>query len=141
MNHFKDKFFLVTPLHEDSHAKIFVIETELEYRCMNLFCKFLSHGHFLMGNKLYVYKEVDLSQEDLYLKKQLFIFFKELGFLQDEASRKLSKRIIKNRLLLDDNSEEESKVIFGKLAVSLSFYVFYICLYYFLTIYQPPYVG
>lgn len=37
VNHFKDQLFLVIPLHEDSHAKIFVIETKPEYRCMIFF--------------------------------------------------------------------------------------------------------
>lgn len=54
-----------------------------------------------MGNESYVYKEDDLSQKELYLKKQLVTFFKELSYvggaiLWDGSSRKRSKWLIKN---------------------------------------------
>lgn len=50
-----------------------------------MFCGSTSHhcqSHFLMGNALYVYKEEDLSQEELYQKKWLVSFIKDLGYLE-----------------------------------------------------------
>lgn len=54
----------------------------------------------LMGNGSHVYKESDLSQEELYLKKeQLASFFKELRYVggifsRDKAPKKRLKRLI-----------------------------------------------
>lgn len=63
-----------------------------------LFSKYRNKYHILMGNKLYVNKEDDMLQEDLYLKKQLVGFVKELCYIkgvtpQDEDLWKLLKRL------------------------------------------------
>lgn len=76
----------------------------------------------------YVYKEDDMSWEELYLKKWFLTYFNVLGYvegviLQDEASRKILKRLIEAYMLMDANTKEERKVIFSKLLSSLSFYV------------------
>lgn len=70
-----------------------------------------------MGNGLYVYKDDDLSQEDMYLNKCLMGFVKELGDLggvtsQNEASLKRLKWLIKTCQLMDVRTKEEMKVIF-----------------------------
>lgn len=61
MKYFKDRFFLVTHFNEEAHAKIYYIDIESEYRCTNLFRKFRSQSHLLIGNEKHVYKEDDLS--------------------------------------------------------------------------------
>lgn len=51
-----------------------------EGKCIELFPKYWNKGHFLMGNMLYVYEEDVLSQEELYMNKQLMNFVKDLGY-------------------------------------------------------------
>lgn len=119
IKHFQDRFFFVTPLTEIAHANICIIKANLKYKLTDLFFTLWSQCHFLMGNGSYIYKEEDLSQNELYLKKQLVAFSKELGYVkgivpQDESSRRLSKRLTETRLLIDANTIEERKVIFGK---------------------------
>lgn len=77
-----------------------------------------------MGNGSYVYKESNMSKEELYLEKRLISFFKELGYakgdvLRDEISKKRLKQLIETRFLMDD-TKEERKVIFGELLVPFS---------------------
>lgn len=65
-------------------------------KCTNLFPKYWNNGHFLMGNKLYIYKKDDLSQDYLYLNKWMVDFVKDLGYLggvtpRYEASQKCVK--------------------------------------------------
>lgn len=105
---------------------------------------FLSQGHFLMRNWSYVYKEDDFSQEEFYLKKRLVTLFKELGYvegiiLQDETLRKCSKWLKKAHMLIDSNTNEERRVIFGKLVVLLTFFACHLCLKCFQMIYQLSY--
>lgn len=76
----KIKFF-VTRLNKDAHAKVSSIGTEIKNRYTGLFWKFWNQCHFLLESELYVYKESDMSHKELYLKKQLVIFFKELGYV------------------------------------------------------------
>lgn len=59
-----------------------------------------------MENELYIYKEEDLFQEDLYLNKWQVGFVKELGYVggitsRDEASQRCLKRLIETYLLMD----------------------------------------
>lgn len=80
--------------------------------------------------KLYIYKESDMSQEEIYLNKRFITFFKELGYVRgiiprDESLRKRLKRIMKTRLLMEANTKEKKKVVFGKLLMHLSFSVSY----------------
>lgn len=56
-----------------------------------------------------------MSQEELYLKKRVITFVKELCHVrgvtpQDETSRKCLKRLIKIRLLMDARTKEQRKV-------------------------------
>lgn len=58
-----------------------------------------------MGNELYVYREDDLSQEEIYLKKLLVAFSIELGNVwgvipQGESSKRRLKWLIETRLLM-----------------------------------------
>lgn len=73
-----------------------------------------------MGNRLQVYKEEDLSQEELCVKKRLSSFVKDLGYLggsipQDEVDKKCLKCLIDTRLVMEVRTMEERKIIFGKL--------------------------
>lgn len=84
---------------------------------MDLFHNFWNQHHFLTRNMSYVYKEDDLSYEELHLKKHLVMFFKELGYVSgvlhlNESSRKRLKFLIKTWQLIDVNTKEERKVIF-----------------------------
>lgn len=70
-----------------------------------------------MGNGLYVYKENDLYQEKLYLKKQGVSSIKELDHAEgvnprDEASHKLLKHFTKTCLLMDAHINDERNVFF-----------------------------
>lgn len=72
-----------------------------------------------------------MSQERLYLKKQLITFFKKLGYVGgviplNEASRKRLKWFVETCILMEANTKDEMNVIFGKLSVSLSFDVCYL---------------
>lgn len=63
VKYFKYQYFLVTPVNKKVNTKICKIERWPSYVCTDLFRKFWSQSHFLMGNKSYVYKEEDLSKE------------------------------------------------------------------------------
>lgn len=87
----------------------------MENRCIRLFCKFWNQGDFLTGNGLYVYKENDLSPKELYLKKRLTTFIKELGYVRgvvprDEISNKRLKRLIQTRLLMNADSKRKGRL-------------------------------
>lgn len=91
--HCEDHLFLFSPLKEEDYVRVCAIKTEPEYRCTYLFYKFWNQYHFWTGYGSYIYKENDFYHEELYLKKQLITFFKELGYArgvvpQDEALRK-----------------------------------------------------
>lgn len=60
---------------------IYDIGNEVEGKRVNLFPKYWIEGQFLMENGVYVYKEENLSLEDLYLNKQLISFIEDLGYL------------------------------------------------------------
>lgn len=71
-----------------------------------------------------------MFQEEPYLEKKVSHFFKDLGYFRgivprDKASKKLLKQLIETRLLMDENTKKDMKVIFSKLLVSLSFDVNY----------------
>lgn len=85
----------------------------------NLFSKYWNKCHFLKGNGLYVYKEDDLSQEEIYLIRRRTAFVKELGYVGDttpwdKASQKRLKWIIKTHMLMDAHTKKERKVLFGE---------------------------
>lgn len=63
---FVGRFFLVTPTSQGSHATICTVGDGVEGRCPELFPKYWSESHFLMGINIHVYKEEDLNIEDLY---------------------------------------------------------------------------
>lgn len=57
-----------------------------------------------------------MFQEELYLKKQLVTFIKELIYVVgitplDEISKKISKLFVKTRLLMKTRTNEDRKVI------------------------------
>lgn len=75
-----------------------------------------------MGNGPYIYKEGDLSKDELYLRKQLVTFVKGLDHFggvipSDETSKKRLKWHVKTRLLMDARTKEEKKAIFGEILV------------------------
>lgn len=77
---FEARFFLVSPLHPQTHATVCAIGYKVGGRCTNLFPKYWIEVHFLIGNGLYIYKGDNISQEDLYLKKQMIGFVKDPGY-------------------------------------------------------------
>lgn len=81
-------------------------EIEHEGKCTKLFPEYWNGGHLLLGNELYVYKGDDISREELYLKKRMVSFVKDLGYPrgvtpQDEASHKHLKRLTDTRQRMD----------------------------------------
>lgn len=61
-----------------------------------------------------------MSQEVLYLKKQLVTLFKELGQAEggiprDETSKKRLKQLVETRFLMDARAKEYRKVTFCEL--------------------------
>lgn len=145
MKHFENEFSLVTPINEGAHAQVCAIRIRTENRCTNLFPKFLNQGHFLMENGSYIYKESGMSQKEIYLKKRLITFFKELGYIGgviplDEASEKRLKWFIETCLLIDANTKEKRTIIFGELLVPLSLIISYFYLK-FLIFWQFSYTN
>lgn len=134
MKHFENRFFLVAPLYKEAHATVYTIGTRTKEMYTNLFDNYWNQGYFLTWNGLYVYKVSDISQEEIYLKKRITTFFKELSygvFSQDEASKIHLKLLIKTRMLMDAHTKEDMKVIFCKLLVFLSFSVTFCYLQFF----------
>lgn len=91
--HFEIWFFLVVPLYKEAHEIMCIIWTKMEDMCSNMFHKYWNKGHFMMRNDMYVYKEGDISLEEIYMKKQLVTFIKELDHIGvvthcDESSNK-----------------------------------------------------
>lgn len=81
-----------------------------------------------MGNRLYVYKRDSLSREELYLKKCLMSFIKDLSYPGgvipwDEASRKCLKRLIDTRLLMDTDTMEDRKNVFCIILDALDYFI------------------
>lgn len=131
MKYFKNGFFLIASLHKEAHAIVCTIGTRKKNTCTDLFYTYLNKGHFLTENGSYVYKESDLYQYELYLKKNMPTFIKELGYIggvitNDKNSKKHLKWLIETNLLMDVRTKEEMKVIFCKLSMlcssSVSFY-------------------
>lgn len=103
--------FLVTTIYHEAHATIYADRDEREGRCTQLFPMYWTEIHFLMRNKVYVYKEEDLTSEDLYQKKQHISFIDDLGYLggnipQEEAGQKCLKHLIDIQLLMEAHSRE-----------------------------------
>lgn len=69
VKNFKALYFFITPINEEKHGKIREIGPRPSDEFTNFFRKFWSHNHFLTGKKSYVYKEDDISQEKVYLKR------------------------------------------------------------------------
>lgn len=93
LKHFKKWFFLVVPFHKEAHATMCNVGTGVEDRCISQFPKYLNKCHFLMGNGLYVYKTGNISQEELYLKRIIVNFVKELGYVRVSL---LKMRLLRN---------------------------------------------
>lgn len=73
-----------------------------------------------------MYKDNNLSTEDLYYKKLLMSFISDLGYLRGGVpSKKADQRrlyhLIDIQLLMEASSQEERKVIFGKFWKLLAF--------------------
>lgn len=73
-----------------------------------------------MGNGLYIYKWDDIYHMDIYLKKQLMSFIRELAYHEgitpcDKASQKHLKRLVDTCLLLDAYTREEGRLFFVSL--------------------------
>lgn len=50
------------------------------YKFLDIFSKFLGQSHFLEESGSYVYKMDDLTQEDIFLKRQRVSLYKALGY-------------------------------------------------------------
>lgn len=55
---------------------MFTVGSEIGDKCTILFLNYWNKVYFLMGSELYVYKEDDLTQGDLYMKRSLVGLFK-----------------------------------------------------------------
>lgn len=122
MKYFKNWFFLIASLHTEAHEIACTIGTRKKNTCTDLFYTYLNQGNFLTENGSYVYKESDLYQYELYLKKKMPTFIKELGYIRgvitnDKNSKKHLKWLIETNLLMDVRTKEEMKVIFCKLSM------------------------
>lgn len=53
---------------------------EPPYQCSNIFSKFWQQSHLLSKSKSHVYRMNDLSQEDIFLKRQVVSFSDALGY-------------------------------------------------------------
>lgn len=76
----------------EAHGTTCVVGGRADGECTELFPKYWTESHFLMGYGIYVYWHEDLSQEDLYQKKWLMGFINDLsyhggGIPQDEVER------------------------------------------------------
>lgn len=101
LKNFKNRFFLVTPLHLKAHAMVCMVGNDMRGRCTNLFNKYWNNSHLLMRNELYLYKGDELSEENMYLKKWMMGFVKVLGYPrgvtpQDKDSRRTLKLLNKS---------------------------------------------
>lgn len=119
LKHFENRFFLEVALLKEAHAIIYTIGTMMKDRCTIIFHKYYNICHFLVGNGLDVYEECNLFQEELYLKKRLFSFVKELTHVgsvtpHNEASKKRLKLFIEIHLLIGVHTKEERNVVFNK---------------------------
>lgn len=95
-----------------------VVGDEVEEKYVELFPKYWNVSHFLMGNEVYIYKGQDLSHKELYSKKRLTNFVKDMGYLggvtpQDEPNWEFFKCLINTRMLMDIRTKEERNIIFG----------------------------
>lgn len=79
MKHLKDCFFLVASLNQDSHAKVFRLESGASSTCAYIFRKYWNQSHFLIGIRMYRHQKENFSKEELYLKSQLVALYHELG--------------------------------------------------------------
>lgn len=91
--HFEIWLFLVFPLYKEARVTLCTIGTKMEDKGTNLFHKYSNKVHFLIGNGSYIFNKIGLSNEEIYLKKWLVTFVKELGREEgvipyDETSRK-----------------------------------------------------
>lgn len=87
---------------------------------VDLFSKYWIKGHFLLGNRLYVYSEKELPNEAQHQKGRLMKFINNLGYIGggisvEEVDKKRLKRLFNVQLLIRARSEEERKTIFSKL--------------------------
>lgn len=81
VKHFKNYFYLVTPLNKEAQAKISHLEPGHPPICIYNFYKYWIKSHYLMGVRSYIYKVIYLSHKDLYFKTQLMAIYKELGYV------------------------------------------------------------
>lgn len=79
VNNFKDWFFLVVLLNQESYSKICWLDHDAPFSCTNIFHKYWTYSHVLTRVEMYYYREEYFSREKLYLKGQLVSFFHDLG--------------------------------------------------------------
>lgn len=111
LQHFKDQLFLITLIHPEAHVTVYTIGNEVDGKCTELFLKYWTERHFLMGNEVYVYKEKDLFEEDTYQKKRLISLVKDLSYIgrgipYNQDDRKHLKFLIDTRLLVEAYTRE-----------------------------------
>lgn len=68
---------------------------------------------------MYRYREEDMSQEELFLKNQLVIFYQEFGYVGgvvtfNVVSKNRFKICIMTRKVVDPKSKKERKKVYGK---------------------------
>lgn len=59
--HFEDRFYFVSSIRPEAHATVCAIRDRVKGKCDELFPKYQTETHFLMRNRLYVYKKEYLS--------------------------------------------------------------------------------
>lgn len=119
---FEDQFFLVTPASPKAHVIICNVVNGEDGRCVNLFLKYWTNDHFLLGNNFFAYSEKDLSEEARYHRGWLTKFINNLGYLEGytlvmKVDKKRLKILIDIPLLIRLCSLEERITIFGKLQI------------------------
>lgn len=51
---------MVTSIHPEAHATVHTVGDEVKGKCTKFFPKYSDESNFLIGNRVYVYKEEDL---------------------------------------------------------------------------------
>lgn len=113
MKDFDDYFYLVIPLIEEEHMKVYCLELGFTPTYSDIFHKYCTQDHYLTRVGLCTYKKGDLSLEELYLKIQHVALYKEFNCVGG-ASRNRSKKCIQTYWLVDVTSKEEKRRIFCK---------------------------
>lgn len=63
---FAYQLFVVSSIHPKAHTAVCAVRNGVEGKCAELFSKYYTKSHFLIGNEMYVYIEENILIEYLY---------------------------------------------------------------------------